>query len=568
MTVVRKDIGFTIPPMKGEETPYVKPTYEQVNFRFRFQRPPRKVQFSPDIDEYWNQFIKDSPKLSFTDLYERVKSCTNPSSIMAAFSDSNVSDNQLTSDLMRLIQCYPDILPPNKLNVSLSPIKLTAAQFTLEFPPRIANVFNSIISLTQVILDRLPTYEQKMEVISKTALGLLPKTFKEQLKTRPFLTILCIFPVIDEAGKKNWIIIKRDRTVNLVDMDTNKVVKTFSLEGIIEDINFKENTISFEGFGVYKFTNQNSICIWKDAQNDNSDVLVTLLSCIPVMMEFKDKIPSIFYDQMKNLISNDVYDFVRAFGTVAVSKPGKKAFINLVQYVLYSGTVTTLVRYLFGTQIKNTIAENTIFREASACSVLFSMISDNYGYDFIDKTVNKAANCQSKIETVEIITRDYGNLPLQMKNLISATFRATRRKYPDRLVPLLAISSMFMLRFISPVMANMGKTKLAGDAMKAFVFFNSKDKSEEEFPKEIFTRIAEQYISNLGYSDSTYHFAEANLEEIVADCATYNKEICDNLKRKPTEHPLYWSMLELLENCFIGDEDLMTVLSQGYLIEN
>lgn len=569
MSVIRKDLPFQIPPMKGEDIPYVKPKVEQVSFRFKFIKSSKNIQFPPKINHYWNEILNGTIHTKFTDLFEQVKKCDNPALLMSAFSDAYQSESQLSLDLLTLVQNYTKVLPPQKLHTIFTPTHLNLKDFLAELPSPCKELFSSIVELTHVIIDNLPNYNDKMEVLSRTASALIPKSYKDEMIARPFLTILCLFPISDSNNQKYWLILNRDQTVQILNMVTKNVEKQFSLENVIVEVSTSDNSIEFEKYGSFKFTSPNMASIWKDAFNETNDALVNFLGCIPAIVQYKEHIPSIFYDQMRNLINSDVYDFTRCFGQVAVTKVGKAAFSNLLQYILYCGNVSTLVRYLFGIQITATVAENTIFRETSACSVLFSLIAENYGFDFIEQIVSKAAKAPNRKECAEIICDGMHLLPPQIRYLLAAVFRSTRRKFPDRLVPLFAISSMFMLRFVSPQLIMKGATRLAQMTMKAFVFYNGEEGApkEDDIPQELYKKIAETYANVIQYEDPAYHVAEPNIGDIVADIATHNKELLDHLKKKPQEHPLYWSMLELLENVFIGEEDLMTIISQGYLTE-
>ena len=47
----------------------------------------------------------------------------------------------------------------------------------------------------------------------------------------------------------------------------------------------------------------------------------------------------------------------------------------------------------------------------------------------------------------------------------------------------------------------------------------------------------------------------------------HNKTIIDRLMNRPAEHPLYWSILDLIEGAFTGDEDFLSLLSTHSVFE-
>ena len=129
---------------------------------------------------------------------------------------------------------------------------------------------------------------------------------------------------------------------------------------------------------------------------------------------------------------------------------------------------------------------------------------------------------------------------------------------------------MLMLRFLMPSAITSSKeTKLAQKLMNAFVFHQNEDEILEE---NDFKLIAECILGMIEINKTPFPFNKMNqdINIILEGLNNLNNDINDIIKNQSilNEHPLMWSILELLENIFIIKDDFNLLLSTHSIIEN
>ena len=561
MTVIRKNLWFDIPPMKGEETPYQKPKVGQVSFVFKFQEPSKDFNFSPQINEFWKQILGPDSKIQFTDIFDKVTYCNNPGILMSAYSTNYQSEDQLALDLLQLVSAFNKILPAGKITAYLSDAKLDPKKFIKELQSPTAELFDSILILTHHVIKQVKEYSLQMEVISRTASALIPETLIQELPQRKYITTLAVLPLQMSDSRMVWIVIHRDSTFQLLDMNNN--IPILDCDPNETNVTETDGVLLIGSSFSCSFMSEQARKIYTEANEQKGDLLLTFVKCFPEVVKYKDQLPQVFFDQFNRIIGATDFDFVRAFSKQASisGAAGRSANSQLLSILTNAGNITALTRFFFGIQIQHTISANVILRDSSPATLLFSTLSSYFGGSFADSVINSLLSPDvSLTDSVISLIHLLPLVPQQIKFMEAIVFRAARRKFPDGLVPLLAVGSMFMLRYLIPKLSTVSieATQKGQKIMMAFVFHRSPDFSLTD---EQYREIAESDLHITNYGSVSFPVEASKSTQVIESCAEWSKQLIDIISNRPAEHPLYWSVLELLENSFTGEEDLLTELT-------
>ena len=561
MTVIRKNLWFEIPPMNSEETPYEKPKVGRVSFEFQFQDPSKNPTFAANIDDLWHQILGSDSQINFTNVFERVRTCNNPGILMSAYSPNYQSEDPLALDLLQLISKYNLILPPKKIFACLSSPQLVPQEFIKELPSPSAELFDSVLTLTHHVLFIVKEYNLKMEVISRTASALVPDVLIAEIPQRNYITTTAVLPLQMSDGRRIWLSIQRDQTIQLIEMGSG--VPFLDCKPQETNVTINDGVILIGSSFSCKFLTDDGADIYQEALNQTVDPMITFLRCMPGIAKFKGNVPQVFTDQFTKIIGANDFDFVRAFGKQACMNgaAGRSANSELLFILASTGNITILARYLFGEQIRRTVTSNVLLRDSSPSTLLFSTLANYFGGSFADSVTDSILNANSTInDSVISLLHMFPLVPQQIKYIESVVFRATRRKFPDDLMPLFAVGSMFMLRFLIPKLSavSIEATQKGQKIMNAFVFHRSPEFSLSD---EQYREIAESDIQLTNFHAVSFPVEAKQFDQVLTSCADWYKDIIEIISNRPAEHPIYWSVRELLENAFVGDEDLITSLS-------
>jgi hypothetical protein len=148
----------------------------------------------------------------------------------------------------------------------------------------------------------------------------------------------------------------------------------------------------------------------------------------------------------------------------------------------------------------------------------------------------------------------------ELKVVFESCYRAARRKFPEGLVPMIAVSSILMLRFLMPqfALSYASSSRLGQKFLTAFVFGKP---PEEEVEEQTFRKIAE-FLLDISSVDKTCESCE-NIEKRECNLCSLLQFTADNLtmvmsaleRAENDDHALVWSILELLENVVSAPED-------------
>jgi hypothetical protein len=209
---------------------------------------------------------------------------------------------------------------------------------------------------------------------------------------------------------------------------------------------------------------------------------------------------------------------------------------------------------LFNTEIHPLRDSQTILRESSAATFCSSIFLTSLGARFCNGVLQKLINEVTDVRDGLQAMRDLKDrIVPELRMVFESCFRATRRRFPGELVPVMAVSSILMLRFLMPQFAVSfpEASRLGQKMLTVFVFSNPPGEDIEE---EVFRKIAKFLleISTVGMETDYCGFTEAKdceLGELLYFASKNSRLIVSAMEgKKKDNHTLVWVILELLEN--------------------
>ncbi|OHT12471.1 hypothetical protein TRFO_17610 [Tritrichomonas foetus] len=358
-----------------------------------------------------------------------------------------------------------------------------------------------------------------------------------------------------------WLIYCRDSSliINNPGSTSQKFSKgQFSLIGDSICTNNGFTTLKYSFFSVDEF----SLFHTADFSEDPLD---TFIQSFKFAQSYVNEIPKIIISQIYKIMGESDFALARALFSIPKVNLTKEVALSIFKILWESGSFTTFMRFIFHQEIQALPDATTIFRGTNpatfSASTLSSLFSEAYCNMIISKISKKP---DSLLNAVNSIINSCKNLPITLQFLYSTVFRVTRRRFPHNLTPVVAVSSIFMLRMILPRISTSEVSPIGKKLMNAFAF-HDKASSLKEHP--IYTKIFKFVVNLTKMKPSSINFPAHNLSALVDFISQEEEKIMEiyksfNFTNNEDVNPLTPTMIEIIENCFIGsDEDLETLMN-------
>jgi hypothetical protein len=240
--------------------------------------------------------------------------------------------------------------------------------------------------------------------------------------------------------------------------------------------------------------------------------------------------------------------------------------LSAISLMAESGYLAPFFRAVFGIEIAQLKSVQTIFRESSAASITSGVFMVTVGAEFVSAVADLLLASQDNLETaIREFIKLRDKLPLAICIVFSSCFKATRRRFQEKLVPILAVSSFLMLRFLLPQFAIISPvaSRLGQKLMQAFVF---KKFPPEQVHEDVYDLMARFLLDISHPKPAKVQFAPHDIRKIFQLAADNALGLVERLPAvaREQDHPLHWSILELLEGMVFGvDENFNRILSSG-----
>ena len=528
-------------------------------------------------DQVWSEISGPAEFITFSQLIDNIKNCDDPLYVLDAFDGEKQQISHVTSALSRHLEYLHRVLSVEQFLRLTMQMKLDIQSLFALLDQKQIIIFRCVILLIDTILKIIPENEKQQQILLAFSEYLIPEQLLKSRKERPYIMMLFMIPAKFTIDNNfYWLTLWRDyKTVRIYGFDQpERATKEITLDEYIPDI-FGEQLAFYHvtqpGVPVMSFSlpTLSAGRAWVDTfENRNKDPIMAFLSSLPHVIDYTQNLPTDFKNQLLQIIAAPDLDFARAICTVAANEfrdgeHTKNACLSVLSLLNSIGCLTQFIRCGFAEAIIETTDTTNILRMSSIASMSSGLILTHCENGF-------ASNYAS------IIKGDNGNLPEVIKHLmeleskftppmrfvLSAAFKSSRRKFPDYLVPLNAISSIFMLRYLATELTSisMELAKLC-QSITLTLMFSTK---VEQLPEEMYSQLA-LFLCNLTHLvNSPISLPETNIDNLLTfikykkDNNVYYRNIISKLSEilsKENHHPMVWSIVELFENLYTGTDE-------------
>ncbi|OHT13601.1 hypothetical protein TRFO_03373 [Tritrichomonas foetus] len=559
-------LKFTLKPMNSihiENLKLINDKKFTLNIDFS-SIPMNKFQIPKDIDTYWYRI---GCKVSYTALYAFLQKPLPPEIVDNLFNIGK-NPNPFLRAFWDILMQMKFILPPNNLLTFISVPKLDIERFFQMITPNDKILFTSVILLIHLIIKDMD-YQKQNHIVFQFAKFLIPSPQRLRESQKIDLSILMFAPVYSSLrGDKFWLILRNDLSIAIYKTSDGSPVELYipkekyqfnNTQGIIT-----VNEIS------YIFMTQNGPDIFVDARKNR-------VSFIFFIQSFKGIERYIFMNLLPEVIHNQFISSLRALGIgfghaivqSLVDTSDRKTSLYIFSMLIEAGVFAPFIRSVFMDDVKNIDNPSKLYRNSTLATCASSSIMGSYGSPLmlkIKESINqnmkdvrsKEAIINNKIclhNTMRNVMNLCSDIPLHMNFIFSSVFKSTRRKFTDNLLPAVTVSSIFILRYIMPHLINDPELKECGNFLtKGFLL----RKSDPTINDEDLIRETCLFLVNLSNLNSSgFAFEQYDFALICQYLSTNNDKVIENFNRyqqTTTENPVVWSIVEMIENCFVGSD--------------
>jgi hypothetical protein len=204
---------------------------------------------------------------------------------------------------------------------------------------------------------------------------------------------------------------------------------------------------------IFHFQTANGLACWTRAKQGD-DPLVQFLYCLQEIRPHLESLPKEFIQQFVEMIGAP--DLLLAMAIGASVPPARRDVLwHLYTALAHSEALTSFFRTNFARDINRLNDPNPVYRDNSVAMTLTGIILRAHGHEIIDNLfeIVEANPSMPAAEMFEKWMPILESTSQTNRILLRIAFTAARRKYPDGIVPMTAISGVLMLRHI---MARMG----------------------------------------------------------------------------------------------------------------
>lgn len=371
---------------------------------------------------------------------------------------------------------------------------------------------------------------------------------------------------IHKKKEDAWLTITFEKKLIVNNMKDGKLEYEYNLDK--DQHTFNKNTLRFGKKSMF-FVSDQIAQVFLDFENHvQTDLLLIHLTNYPVLSPYIDKIPQTFVRQVVNLLAIPDFEFGYHFSNVVSSKGmSQRNVLNAMLSILEEFNVMeAFLRHAFSLEIYSLTNNSTIVRDSTPTPSFSSIILRKYGLTLIKKTVDDITKIGSLSECIQKIFELKTVFPPEVNFVLNQLLRASRRHYPEDLVPVQVISSVFFLRFFLPYASEVSKesSKISQKIMNAFVF-----RDIENLDWNVFREIAKFNLEIAQPRPGKLHFDPVDIKVILNFLIQFSPEVVKSIHQaKKKVQPIMWSILEMLEDYFAPDGDIDVLLSSAKIMEN
>ena len=527
-----------------------------LNFNVDFSALPLNRYMMPQsIDQYWN---KIGCKESFKSVFLQLQKPLSPDVFNRLF---KIGENPtpFLNSFWDIISHMKFILPPLDLVTFISHPKLEMDNLYKLIPhdSRVL-LISSICLINSVIKNR--DYKTQNKIVYEFAKLLVPSQESLFQAEKIEIPVAMFAPaVLKDINEKIWIVLKKDMSIS--------VYKNAEGSSLLHEIppnsyqfDVKQGSLTTTTH-TFLFTTQNGPDIFDAASKDPN-------SFIPFIQSFQGNERGGFLNTIPMIVKKQIIvalgspDFILAKSVVQAlvdDKSDQNNYIFIFTALNETGTFAPFIRQAFMDDVLRIDDPAKLFRTETIATRAATTIMGSSGAHLILQIKRLIANFAFNPAQAmrSIIQACSYQMPLLMNFIFSCAFKSTRRKFSNNLLPVVAASSIFILRYLNPQLINEPALKDCGSHLAKGFLLRRDDPTVND--EKLMRETCQFLIDLTKLNGSAFQFPPYDFGNIIKFLSVANEKIINNYKKQlqiqNTDPPLTWSVVEMIENCFVSDND-------------
>jgi hypothetical protein len=546
-------LAFTLPPKKrpgyGSDQPSPASS-SPVTFALDYSRIRALLPTDPtEVESLWKEF---NPELSYSALITQLSEVTPVNFLAGLFQPRTADEPPLNRRLHSFLDYFPLILPRNGLLSFIGLPLLDLGELLQMIPAKCGLLLGSALMLIALVLRNLDSAELRQQFVFEFAVRLTPRELTQPESPREYMKYSLCLPLLNAEDRLFWLFVQRDQSIEVIPADG----ASESLISPGDQVKIRDKKVSICS-SVFRFPTEHALEIWLNRQNV-TDPLVSFVSSFKEVAAFRSALPAHFSQQLFEAVGAP--DLVLAIAICqGISQTKRDLMVDVMSALSDADTLNVFLRSQYSKDIATLQDPSRIFRDNSIGMAATGILLRAHGAPLVDELTSiLEAEAESTASTailkwIPVLKR----MPQFNRIILRNAFIAARRRYPEKLVPLTAISGLVMLRY---VMADVGSrvphmTKLLQGMMNITVF---SPQMRQECTMATLVAVAECLLDLTRLKSNNVPKDLFRPDELIDVIAGSLGDILTNIAvaSQPPYHPAVYSLQELIETVFMGvDED-------------
>jgi hypothetical protein len=521
-----------------------------LTFKIDFGQPRMLPAIDANESEaLWREL---DPSLSYSGLIDALLAAKSPNTFKTLFRPPGPDDPPLFELVRSFVRYFPLILPRNPLIIIVGSPILDFRALLKTMPPKSDALFNSVLNVIHIILSNTESPVVQSQLLHWFAVSLTPHEMSSPEVDREYIQYTSVLPMKNFQERVFWLMVHRDGSVSVIPSDG----LSETIQSSLDQIDVRSHHVIVNTNLIFQFP-KDSVREQYHANMKITDPLVSFLSCFRECAPYRENLPKEFCQQLFDAISSP--DLVLAVAVcTALFQNYRDHMANILAAMSHAETLTIFFRSRFAIDVDAIQDPGRIFRDNSvgmaACGILMRLHSEDVMAELVRAVQDEASGNPLAIlrKWMPLLQK----IPAMNRFILRTAFLTARRKYPENLVPLTAVSGVLMLRYvmaeISPKLLP-ERIPLLQQIMNIVVF--KQETRQLGCDVRDFRAIADFLLDLIKLKTNSIRKEGFVMDQLIESVIIVVDNVLNLLKKPQPEHPIVWSIQELLETVFTGVED-------------
>jgi hypothetical protein len=506
---------------------------------------PVPIDYS-EIDPLWKGL---GVSVAYSALLRELEKQDKPDYFAGLFTQE---DAPLYREVRQFISKFPKVIEREGFLAFVGLPILNPIELIRLMPPENGVLLNSAIHMISVILKNLTEHDRQQEFVLEFAKALSPEEIVSPAVVRDYIRYPVFIPVSNFEHRLFWLVMARDQSTLVIPFDG----LSETLQGTPAQVRAKNDKIVVNGV-VFSFLSAEGIACWNQGK-PLDDPLLQFLNCLHGIRPYLDSLPKEFTQQVIEAIGAPDLVLATALGE-SVPPQRKDTLWHLYTALTHSEALTSFFRSSFARDIGRLNDPNRVYRDNSLAMGLTGIILRGHGHDMVDELLrvfeeNPAAG---PVEIFEKWMPFMESASQTNRIILHIAFTAARRRFPNGIVPMTAISGVLMLRHIlAEIGSRLGSASQLQQVMNLTVFRATMKETQPDH--RMFRVIAEFLLGLTILKDNSVpkdSFTVLDLLCVVLEVLDGIISYVSSMPKPPVPLVAY-TVQDLIETFFTGpDED-------------